>query len=239
MKKRGVFLLYFLALFFILNTITFAHEGEEEHGDYNVSIEEKYQINTTAAAFFGVAVLAAFVIILIIFDNKLNEKNKKFLYVVFSVAIAAITIYFAATTVYINIVSATKGPVHWHADFEIWACGKKIDLVEPKGLLNKVGTATVHEHNDNRIHVEGVLLSKRDASIGAFFHAVNGYIDSSKIIVQTNDGVVEYENGNLCNNVPAKLYVFVNGNLIENPSEYVIAPYSNVPPGDTIKIIFK
>ena len=31
---------------------------------------------------------------------------------------------------------------------------------------------------------------------------------------------------------------FVNGNLISNPDDYVIAPQEKVPPGDKIKIIF-
>jgi hypothetical protein len=44
--------------------------------------------------------------------------------------------------------------------------------------------------------------------------------------------------GDFCNEKPAKLYVFVNGNLIEAPSAYVIAPYEKVPPGDRIKIVF-
>ena len=56
--------------------------------------------------------------------------------------------------------------------------------------------------------------------------------------VPTNDGLISVHNGDFCNEKPAKLYVFVNGNLIENPKDYVVSPYQNVPPGDRIKFVF-
>jgi hypothetical protein len=139
---------------------------------------------------------------------------------------------------HLNIISLTKGPVHWHADFEIWVCGREIKLSEPKGLSNKQGVDLMHAHNDNRIHVEGVILDKKQASLGAFFHAVGGSLSSDGLKVPADEGLISVHNGDKCNEKPANLYVFVNGNLIENPSAYEISHYEKVPPGDRIKFVF-
>ena len=111
-------------------------------------------------------------------------------------------------------------------------------LPEPKGLTNKQGTDLMHSHDDNRIHVEGVLLDKKQASLGAFFYAVGGSITDDGMKIPTEEGSIEIHEGDECNEQPAKLYVFVNGNLINKPSQYVISPYERVPPGDRIKIVF-
>src|SRR3990172_8278827 len=103
------------------------------------------------------AVLVTF-IFLIVFLTKNRESLKKYFFLAIAVPVTFTTIFLVGATLYVNQVSSTGGPVHWHADFEIYDCGQKIDLVDPTGLSNKIGTATLHEHNDNRVHVEGVVL---------------------------------------------------------------------------------
>lgn len=149
-----------------------------------------------------------------------------------------VTIYIILTTLHLNIISITKGPVHWHADFEIWVCNKEIKLAKPKGLSNKQGVDLMHAHDDSRIHIEGVLLDRKAASLGAFFYAISGSLSDDRLKVVTDEGLFAVHNGELCNEKPAKLYVFVNGNLINNPSGYEISHYEKVPPGDRIKFVF-
>ena len=105
-------------------------------------------------------------------------------------------------------------------------------------MSNKQGVDLTHSHNDNRIHVEGAMLNKKEASLGAFFYAVKGSLSDDGIKIPTDDGLVSKHNGDSCNGVPGKLYVFVNGNLLSNPVDYVISPYEKVPPGDRIKFVF-
>ena len=163
---------------------------------------------------------------------------KKTIYSLVVVVTTAVTLYLVVSTVYLNIISKTKGPVHWHADFEIWVCDKKLNLVDPTGFSNKIGTPLVHELNDNRIHIEGVILDYRQASLGNFFHTLGGVMRDDEIGIPTDGGMITARNGDKCNQKPANLYVFVNGNFIKHPSEYVIAQHERVPPGDKIKIVF-
>jgi len=98
------------------------------------------------------------------------------------------TLYMAGSTVYVNLKSDSGGPVHWHADMEIWACGNELELRDPYEFLsNKIGTATLHEHNDRRMHLEGVVVDdSRDASLGKFFHVIGGAISSDALVVPLN-----------------------------------------------------
>src|SRR3989338_9395874 len=232
--KKG-FLIFLLLLVLFIPSI-FSHEGEEE--EFMLDHSELYPMTQLQAVGYGSLVFGILIILIILFHKKMSNMIKKIVYFLVVIAASSVTIYLVITTLHLNTISITKGPVHWHADFEIWACDKEILIKEPKGLSNKQGTDLMHAHNDNRIHVEGVILDKKQASLGAFFYAVGGSLTSDGMKVSTNDGLVSVHDGNFCNEKPAKLYVFVNGNLIENPSAYVIAPYEKVPPGDRIKFVF-
>jgi hypothetical protein len=156
--------------------------------------------------------------------------------------VLGVTGYLIWSTVSINIKSVTGGPVHYHADFEIWNCGQKVDLIDPRGLDNKVGTPLLHEHNDNRIHIEGPVLDNKDISLGNFFKVVGGSMETS-IKVPTNNGLITLEDGK-CNGEFAEPQVFVyktegktfSQERLINPKDYVISAYSSVPPGDCIII---
>lgn len=158
------------------------------------------------------------------------------------VVVLGITGYLVWETISSNIKSVTGGPVHYHADFQIWNCGEKMDLVDPKGLDNKVGTAVFHEHNDNRIHVEGPVLDYKDLSLGEFFRVVGGKLDRDSLTVPVSSGMVNMESGTMCKGVPGNLQVFVyrtEGKTfyqekLQDPVRYVLSPYSTIPPGDCI-----
>ena len=236
MKKKVFYAVLMCMLLFA--AYAKAHEAEAEEQAHTIKQERIYPLDAWTVALIGGVGIFIFSVISILSKNTVNEAFKKALYILFVILIAGVTIYISGTTIHTNIISATKGPVHWHADFEIWACDEEIDILRPKGLTNRLGTGTVHEHNDNRIHIEGVILNNMDASLGAFFKAIGGSLDSHGMDVPANSGLLHLENGEECNGAPAKLYVFVNGKLIDNPDKYIIAPYSKVPPGDTIKFIF-
>ena len=233
MKKR---LLVFLLVLSVLSiNIVFSHEGEVE---YMLDHSGLYPLSQLAVIGYGTVAFGILILIIVLFHKAMNELTKKAVYIILMILVSIITIYLIATTLHLNTISITKGPVHWHADFEIWVCDKEIKLAEPKGLSNKQGVDLMHAHNDNRIHVEGVILDKKQASLGAFFYAIGGSLSSDGLKVPADEGLISVHEGDFCNEKPAKFYVFVNGNLIENPPLYEIAHYEKVPPGDRIKFVF-
>ena len=233
MKKS--FLLFLLAIFLLSASSAFSHEEEVE---YMLDHSGLYPISQLQAAGYGSLIFGILALAIILFHKKMNDAAKKIMYILVVAVTAIVTLYLVLTTLHLNVTSITKGPVHWHADFEIWVCGRGIKLSEPKGLSNKQGVDLMHAHNDNRIHVEGVILDKKQASLGSFFHAVGGSLSSDGLKVPVDEGLISVHDGDKCNEKPAKLHVFVNGNLIENPSAYEISHYEKVPPGDRIKFVF-
>lgn len=156
--------------------------------------------------------------------------------------IVGYTGYLAWSTIAVNTSSITKGPVHYHADFEIWNCGEPVDLISPTGLDNKVGTALLHEHNDDRIHVEGPVLDYKDITLGNFFKTIGGRMEAGLLSVPTNSGVLTMKDGSECNGQTASLQVFVyttkestvKQQKLINPWDYILSPHSGIPPGDCI-----
>lgn len=177
---------------------------------------------------------------------KANKTEKKIAFIFIAAPVVVSTFYLAAHTVYLNVVSESHGPVHWHADYETWVCGTKLDLVDPTGFDNKVGSPTFHEHNDDRIHVEGVLVKISEANLESYFDNVGGGLSESKLAYPTNSGVVSVKNGDTCNGKPAVLQAFVyktkgsryHQEKIRDFTHYVLSPHSQVPPGDCIIIEF-
>lgn len=242
MKFRTVFLLFVLLIINAL--VVSAHTGEKNSGlEKDITT---IALNTILVSIF----LVTIVILYAIHCKPKTGVTKKILFFSIVVPILVATFYSSGSTIYLNMISASKGPVHWHADFEIWNCGKKVDLVEPRGLSNRVGSPVFHEHGDNRIHVEGVVFKKGDVDLHNFLATMGGSLNKNKIVVPTKGGSLELTNGDTCNGEEGKLQVFVykvsnpysakkwkySQEKIENFEEYILAPYSNVPPGDCIII---
>lgn len=178
--------------------------------------------------------------------KEIGSNLKKLLYILIAAVTILSTAYLAGSTIYLNLTSWSGGPVHWHADYEIWACGKEVELVHSHGLSNRVGSSTVHVHDDKRIHQEGVIYHPEDASLGNFFKEIGGNITGDALMVSTENGMMTYRSGDMCDGQISKLQVFayqVEGrnfrqHKLDNPASFVISQYSQVPPGDCIIVEF-
>ncbi len=189
-------------------------------------------------AILAAALIAGLGIFYSVFIKAVSERGKKLAFVVISAPILLSTMYLVAATVYLDYRSWSGGPVHWHADYEIWACGQEYVLAHSQGLDNKVGTPLVHTHDDKRIHVEGVLLEPEQASLGYYFSQVGGQFNDTTLTLPTDNGTLTWQDGDPCDGRPAQWHVFIDGRLIGNASAYRISPYTLVPPGDQIKFVF-
>jgi len=138
------------------------------------------------AVIFGSIILFVLLVVAALTRDRI-PKLKLPLFSGITLTVVAVSVAIIGGTIYLNVNSESGGPVHWHADFEMWACGQELELRDPIGALsNKIGTPTLHEHNDKRIHLEGVLVEEPDASIGKFFHVIDGAITDSAIRIPLN-----------------------------------------------------
>lgn len=178
-----------------------------------------------------------------------NNWLKIMIFVLMTVVVLGNTFYLIGSTLYVNMKSVSGGPVHWHADFEFYRCGEKIDLIDPKPPSNKVGTPLLHEHNDGRIHVEEAIFDMNDVTLGSFMRVVGGEVSESKFVIPTqNMGSLALENGDSCpDDKPGMVQVFVyqtdkdkniSQKKLEKPQGYILSGYQNVPPGDCIIVEF-
>ncbi|MBI2651283.1 hypothetical protein HYX01_02335 [Candidatus Woesearchaeota archaeon] len=255
--KFLVLALFSLIISVIASNAVFSHGNEPDLHDMESKEMQSNNISeyiqSTSVSYILTALFIAGILVLFsLLHRQKTEKMKIFLFFGIAIPIVAATFYLAASTIYLNQISETKGPVHWHADYEIYVCNKKIELLKPKGFSNSVGIPLFHEHDDNRIHVEGVVTNIKDVSLHNFFEAVNGYLEEDKMGIPTDYGFEEAKNSELCGEKSGKLQVFLY--KIRNPKDakswiyeqiklgdfenYVLAPYSQVPPGDCIIIEF-
>lgn len=242
------FALLALALF-LLASLASAHGGVSDGDDEGkVLLDESIRQVTLKLIIWGGVALAGLVLGAV-YLKRTKKLSRSASYVIFFLIVAVIvgvTSYVAGSTIYLNVISVTGGPVHWHADFEIWECGSHVDLVNPKGMSNKVGSAVFHEHGDNRIHVEGVIVDRRDAALGEFLEVVGGELRNGLLRVPTAQGEVTIRDGDDCGGSPGILQAFVwktvGGTAVQskldNYEDYVLSPYGQVPPGDCIILEF-
>ena len=234
----------FLLFAIILSPIVIAHEGE----GFVSGVDETIRSNSITYVLIASAILALFVIYSIHAYKRphFTETKKIVLFLGIIIPVILTTVYIVGGTVYLNSISVSKGPVHWHADFEIYGCYDRIDLIEPKGLSNRVGTAVLHEHGDNRLHVEGVVVNMADIELGELFEILGGTLTEDELTVPTEEYVADFKKGDKCNGEEGKVQVFlyklVNGEIIQEKlddfREYVLSPYFTVPPGDCLIIEF-
>ena len=212
----------------------FAHETAEVPFDY---------AGYEAATYHWLGVSTGIVLLVsavsVVFAQRMGETHKKMAYGIIVLVVAGFTLFLAYETVSKNLASATGGPVHWHADYEVWACGEKLELKEYEGLEGRLGTTLLHHHNDYRIHVEGTVMGIHDVSLEHYFRAIGGDFSVERIAVLLKDGgMLEKRNGDLCNGVPGTVQLYVNGIRNDEFGDYVLAPHSTVPPGDFIQVVF-
>ena len=157
-------------------------------------IEE--QIKSLSINTVLIAALALVILLLIsgrVIKNKKHKHLKKPLFILISIAVIIPSLLMTGSTIYLNSISDSKGPVHWHTDIEFWVCGQEIELRDPIGALNnKIGTSTYHEHDDKRIHLEGVVVDKEyDASLGKFMTVTGGEITKNTLTIPTEESLFE------------------------------------------------
>ncbi|MBI3037384.1 hypothetical protein HYY73_06585 [Candidatus Woesearchaeota archaeon] len=234
---------------FILTLVGFAAahgdapDGHEE--EVGTMLDESIRQNTLLAVFAGSALLAILVAAAIFVKRKKRKASPLLLHLLFWPIIGIIvcvTAYVAGSTIYLNVVSETGGPVHWHADYEIWKCGEQHQLADPEGFSNRVGETVLHEHNDNRMHIEGVVVDYGDVSISSFFRSVGGELRNGWLALPTSHGLSTMKDGDSCGDGSGTLQVFVwktaDGRAVQEKLDsyvdYVPSPHGNVPPGDCI-----
>ena len=227
-----------------------AHGGVEEVDEVEEIIAPTLEDIIRSNSIKVVTIAAVFIIVTVILTivlKNIGEGVKRILFSLIVIPTIVATLFMAGSTIYLNVKSSSGGPVHWHADYKIYDCGKEVSLVDPEGFSNKVGTSTFHEHNDDRMHVEGVVTDPQEASLGKFFKFIGGELHDDGFKLPTNSGEVSRQNGNLCpDELPATLQVFVyqvSGKVftqkkIEDPESYILSPEGNVPPGDCIIVEF-
>ena len=250
LKKRCI--VKVLSMLFVLLTILFTSLSAYGHGDEEGSSKDSN--GSTELDFASLSlnlIYGASIISILALSWYLTLKNphqfhKRIVFDVIAVVVVIATLFMIFSTLYVNITSPTHGPVHWHADFEINLCNTNYELYDPIGLSNRVGTNLLHEHNDNRIHVEGVPRTLDEISLGKFFEKVESYITETEFHLHSSIGEVTVKNNDVCNGKLAALYVFAEKqsgrerkwSRLDNAGDYVLSPYSTIPPGDRLKIIF-
>lgn len=223
-----------------------AHEGKEAAEEAikvaGPALDQVIRANSIKFTIIAGIVLAVLVLASIFIKQK-SDKLKYLLFGLMAVVILFTTVYLVGSTIYLNQVSTTGGPVHWHGDFEIWNCGELVELKNPEGLSNKVGSETVHEHNDQRIHIEGIILDPTQASLSHFFKEIGGSMDNEHLTVPTENGMLDMRDDQKCpDGKEAHMQVFLfktegqtfSQTKLQDHKNYMISPQGQVPPGDCI-----
>ena len=130
----------------------------------------------------------------------------------------------------------TSGDVHWHALIDITICGEHRDLptAEESAKLAHgqpyLGSSLMHSHDDNTIHIEGLVRKKEDITLGKFFDSIEMPFGEAQIL--------DYKNNDRCpNGKPGIWQMYVNDKPRDDFRDYVIA--STSPAGkQVIKFVF-
>lgn len=243
MNAMKYFTLFFIWLVFLCSLFSPKASAFTPSADLEQTIAS-YSFKIVFSGSLILALLAAVALRL----KKPTAFAKKLLFLAMVAAIIIPTFFLAISTIYLNTISSSRGPVHWHADIEIWNCGTEVDLENPTGWSNKVGTASLHEHNDKRIHLEGVVVNPADASLGKFFRVIGGNLMIEELSIPTENGLLSLQNGSSCpSGEQGTLQVFLyktqsDGMFyqqkLQNPANYIISPFGQIPPGDCIIVEF-
>ena len=251
MKKRLVLLVVFLL--FVISVFAHGDENRNED-DIDVGMHGFFDSFLPIPLVIGIFILSAIPFLILAVTKKEKEKISR-QHIIFWIVIyfiSAITLVVVADTINLTINSETKGPVHWHADFEIWKCGKKLDIIDPEGMANRVGSRLFHEHGDGRMHVEGIIKNIEDVDLHNFFKSIGGDLSEISFNIPADHNIIEVSDGELCNGEPAEVQIFAyvvsnpdarqkSGFLVEQlkvNGNYILSPYQDVPPGDCIIVEF-
>lgn len=254
MKNKVIKLLTMISVAGVLFTVmfltaagSFAHDEDvdtqENVGNSPINQDALKSLNIRIVAISG-GLLLLLILLALRMNGNAGDRAKKIIFWSMVGVIVFPTFFFVGTTLSINFSSVTKGPVHWHADFKIIACGQEMKPPHAKGVLsNKTGTNVLHGHEDQRVHIEGVVTNTSDVSLEKFFEVQGGKLAEMSFAVPTSEGILFYENGDTCENGTVgvwQVFLYTTNNGVARQQKlkdflhYVPSPYINVPPGDCI-----
>ncbi len=238
-----------------------------------------YRFSSYVTEFIAAGVLLTLVLTTISFyrEGNLTMHDKNRIMTAFLLVILVPSFYAAGAFVHESETSWSKGEIHYHADFEVLVEEngelRELDLIDPGEFCEKTshestimcklndrtGSKEYHEHNDDRIHLEGTFKTMEEASLAAFFEQFGGELTDRRLVFPTNDGTVtrtedggrikilvrrgvagnrhwcvidrDAEEQDLCINQHT-------GKKSSSTSEYVISPYSRGPNLDDIFIVY-
>lgn len=221
----------------------------------------------------GVVTIVALAATSVYFEEELNDLEKRFLLNGFFLAILVPSFLAAGAFMHESQTTWSNGEIHWHADFEVLVeddAGniREHDLIDPKRFCedtshestymckvnDRTGSTEYHEHNDDRIHVEGAFKNRVDASLGAFFDVVGGELTNGKMSFPTNDEDVQVQNTGektlkilvqkgvgasrqwcaVGEDVPEEDTCRSHGVLATSPDRYIISSYTQNPANSVI-----
>ncbi|MFB6242236.1 MAG: hypothetical protein ABEJ36_05570 [Candidatus Nanosalina sp.] len=211
-------------------------------------------------------------------EDDLTMHDKNLLMNGFLIAVLVPSLYTAGAFLHQSQTSWSGGEIHYHADYEVVVETdgklKTLDLVDPTQfckeakhqssfmckLSDRTGTTRYHEHNDNRIHLEGIFEKKEEATLAAYFETFDGELSNTRLAYPTNDGwfnisesrdkslkiVVNRGTGGnrhwcVIGNEVSRENTCVNpytGKLATSPSKYIVSPHKKGPSLDDIFIIY-
>ncbi|MFB6208814.1 MAG: hypothetical protein ABEJ56_01600 [Candidatus Nanohaloarchaea archaeon] len=206
-------------------------------------------------------------------EDSLTLHDKDILMNGFLIAVLVPSFYTAGAFMHESATSWSGGEIHYHADYEVIVERngelQTLDLIDPGkfcgdsymcNLNDRTGITKYHEHNDNRIHLEGIFEKREDATLAAYFETFGGKLTNSKLVYPTNNGTVKVSekdekqlkvivrkgtggNRHWCiigNNVPEGNICRdqYTGELANSPSEYVVSPHKKGPSLDDIFVIY-
>jgi len=202
MKKR-----WFILLLFILLAVPVFAQGEQVNPLADIDL--KFSDWSVKLVWIGGILITLVVLLCLKFEKQLLHHHKMMAFIAIALPAVLITVFIAGSTIFVNAISSTKGPIHWHSDFEVYKCDQLLDPVDPTGFSNRIGTPKFHEHNEQRLHVEGTVIDPNEVDLGSFFDVIGGYLNGNGFGLPTNNGLVRAQNGELCNGQPGKTQVFL------------------------------
>ncbi len=152
-------------------------------------------------------------------QQEAKEQRKQYFWIAFTLVILvafAVAIWYFYTH---RQETYTDREVHWHAYVDMSICGEHKDLPKSEGgdtVHGKQfkGIHLLHTHDDNIIHIEGLIQKKEDIALGRFFDVIEMPFDKDKIM--------DKKNGDLCpDGRPGILKMYVNDQPRTDFRDYV------------------
>ncbi|WP_414836757.1 hypothetical protein [Candidatus Nanohalococcus occultus] len=220
----------------------------------------------------GIGTLAILTGISVYLEGSLDSAEKAVLMNGFLLAVMVPTVYASGSFMHETMTSWTNGEVHYHADYEVLVEENgelvRTNLVNPEEFCkdtshessymckinDRTGSTKYHEHNDQRIHLEGTFKTRESASLAAFFETFGGKITNEELIYPTTEGLVNItEDGGkqikilvkkgvggsrewcvVGNNAAKERTCKSYGELATSPENYVVSPYTQNPSNSEI-----